>query len=274
VARDGTLTVGGIRYAYLEQGSGPLVLFGHGLLAGREMFGAQIEALAGCYLCVSIDWPGHGESGHRPEGWTLDDLAEDAARIVVELGGAPACLVGLSQGSMIFTRMALARPELVRALVLIGTSAGPEDPDVAAEYRALADILSEGSEEERGNIVPIVQQILHSPSWLESEPEAAERECERLLALDRRVLRLAAEAAIGRDGVLERLHAISAPTLVVVGEEDVATTPEEARIVHEAIAGSELVTITGAGHHCAVDNPAAVTDALARFLEGVLRRSA
>jgi pimeloyl-ACP methyl ester carboxylesterase len=274
VADDGRLTVRGTPYAYLERGSGPLVLFGHGLLAGREMFRAQIDALAGNYRCVSIDWPGHGDSGHRAEGWTLYDLAEDTVEIVARLGGGPACLVGLSQGSMIFTRLALARPELVRALVVIGTSARPEDPAVAAEYHALAEILSDGTDEERANILPIVQQLLHSTAWLDSEPEAAERERERVLAFDRRGIRLAAEAAIDRDDVLDRLGEISAPTLVVVGDEDFATTPEEARAVHGAIDGSELVVIPGAGHHCAVDNPAAVSEALTGFLAGAVTRSA
>lgn len=266
MARDGSLIIGSVSYAYLEEGAGPLVLFGHGLLSGREMFRAQIDALSGGYRCVSIDWPGHGDSGHRPEGWTLYDLAEDAAAIVDELGAGPAILVGLSQGSMIFTRLALVRPDMVEALVLLGTSGRPEDPDVAEEYRALAEILHAGSEEERANILPIVQQLLHSPAWLDEEPEEAERERARILSLDRRGLRLAAMAALGRDDVVDRLHTITAPTLVVVGEDDAATTPEEARLVHDAIPGSELVVIPRAGHHCAVDNSPAVTEALASFL--------
>ena len=261
-----TVTVRGTRYAFLDEGSGPLVLFGHGLLGGREMFRHQIDSLRDRYRCVSLDWPGHGESGYRAEGWTVYDLAEDAAAIVEELGAERAVLVGLSQGSVIFTRLALARPELVDRLVLIGTSARAENPDIAAGYHRLADILYGGTDEEREELMPLIQQLLHSQEWLEAEPEAAARERTRMLALDREGLQLAAQAAIDRDDVLDRLGEISAPTLVVVGEDDVVAPAHDARLAHKGIRGSELVIIPRAGHHCTGDNPGAVTDALMEFL--------
>src|SRR3954452_11106083 len=94
--------VNGVPYAYVDEGSGPLVLFGHGLLANKEMFRAQIDALRGRYRCVSIDWPGHGASGWRVGGFTFDDMVEDTVTLLRVLGQVPAVLVGLSQGGMVF----------------------------------------------------------------------------------------------------------------------------------------------------------------------------
>lgn len=54
-------TVNATRYAYVDEGEGDLLLFGHGLLASKKMFRAN-EALKDRCRCESIDWPGHGES--------------------------------------------------------------------------------------------------------------------------------------------------------------------------------------------------------------------
>jgi len=67
----------GTSYAYDEVGSGPPIVFGHGLLASRAMFRAQMEALGDRYRCVSIDWPGYGDSGFREGGWTMHDMVDD-----------------------------------------------------------------------------------------------------------------------------------------------------------------------------------------------------
>jgi pimeloyl-ACP methyl ester carboxylesterase len=87
-----------------------MVVFGHGLLAGREMFRPQIDALKHRYRCVSVDWPGHGDTGFRSDGWTMWDMGRDAAALVEHLGEEQAVFAGLSQGGMAFMRLALERP--------------------------------------------------------------------------------------------------------------------------------------------------------------------
>src|SRR6478609_4404658 len=129
-----TIDVNGVPYAYVDEGSGPLVLFGHGLLANKEMFRAQIDALRDRYRCVSVDWPAHGQSGWRTGGFTFADLVSDTAALLGALGETPAVLVGLSQGAMVFMRLAYRHPELVRGLVLMDTTAGPEDPEALPAY--------------------------------------------------------------------------------------------------------------------------------------------
>jgi 3-oxoadipate enol-lactonase len=264
-----TTTVNGTDYAYIDEGDGPLVLFGHGLLASKEMFRAQIDALRSRYRCVSIDWPGHAESGFREGGWDFYDLGEDAVELVRKLGAERAVFAGLSQGGMIFMRMALRHPELVQALILLDTSAGPEDPATVDGYRQMAELLRTGDDAARERTVDVSQQILYGQTWRDANPEGVQHERELMLAHDREGIYLACQAVFDRDDVLEEVSAITAPAMIIVGEEDTATPPERARELHGAIEGSELVLIPGAGHHSPIENPSPVTEAIERFLARV-----
>jgi pimeloyl-ACP methyl ester carboxylesterase len=74
---------------------------------------------------------------------------------------------------------------------------------------------------------------------------------------------------IERAGVVDELARITCPTLVLVGEEDVATVPAKSERIRDLIAGATLVRIPEAGHSSSVEQPAAVTAALAAFLQQV-----
>ena len=262
-------TVNATSYAYVDEGSGPLVVFGHGLLAGREMFRAQIDALRDRYRCVSVDWPGHGDTGFAPGGWSLWDLGRDAAELVAQLGGERPVYAGLSQGGMAFMRLAMERPEAVGALILMDTSAGPEDPDALPTYEQLAEGLLHGDEATRSALMDTVQTVLFGAPWRAREPEGVAMEKAHMLAHDRQGQYLAARAVFDRDDVTARLGEIAVPTLVLCGTEDVATRPEQSRALAEGIPGAELEWIGGAGHHSPIEEPAAVTRALEAFLARV-----
>jgi len=170
---------------------------------------------------------------------------------------------------MVFIRLAPSHPDVVRALILLDTSAGPENPETIDGYRQLATGMRDGSDEQRAEIVPVVQSILYGQTWLNADPEGAAHERDLMLGHDREGLYLACQAVFDRDDVSDRLGEISAPTLVICGEEDVATPPELSRALAEGIAGAELVMIPRAGHHSSLENPAPVTEAIERFLERV-----
>jgi pimeloyl-ACP methyl ester carboxylesterase len=261
--------IGATRYAYTDAGEGPLLLFGHGLLASKAMFAAQIDALRDRYRCVSVDWPGHHESGFDPDGFTFYDLAEDVVGLVEALGADRAVLIGLSQGGMIFMRTALAHPEVVAGLALLDTSAGPEDAERLPQYEQLATVLRDGDEGPRAAAVEIASQILYGPTWREANPHDLAHEKGLILSHDREGIYLAARAVFDRDDVRGRLSEIEVPTVVLCGEDDSATPPEEAREICAGIRGAELTMIPGAGHHSAIESPAAVTAALESFLSSL-----
>jgi pimeloyl-ACP methyl ester carboxylesterase len=267
-------TVAGTRYAYLDEGSGPLVLFGHGLFAGKEMFAAQIDALRDRWRCVALDWPGHGASG-APEAWTFDDMADVAVALLDELGEERAVLAGLSQGAMVFMRLAIRHPERVAALILMSTSARAPAPEDKDAILGLVEALRVGSDAERRALArDVLGKLLLGRSWPAAQPEAAAEALEIALAQDPDRMVGAARAIAAREDVLDALGAVRAPTLVLVGEEDVPTPVPEAEAIAAAVPGAELVRIPRAGHHAPVENPEDTTAAIEAFLTRVAAGSA
>jgi 3-oxoadipate enol-lactonase len=263
------IDVNGVPYAYSDEGSGPLVLFGHGLMANKGMFRAQIDALRDRYRCVSLDWPGHGESSWRAGGFTLDDLAADTAAILGAFGQVPATLVGLSQGAMVFLRLAVAHPELVRGLVLLDTTAGPENPQSLPAYEQLAVMMRDGDDVARGQAVAAASTVLFGERWRTERPDLLALEQQLMLQITRDGGYLAARAVFDRDDFSARLPEIAAPTLVLTGEDDVATPPELGRLLAASIPGARFELIPAAGHHAAIENPGAVTAEIELFLAGL-----
>ena len=262
-----TLTVSGQPYAYSDCGSGPVILFGHGLSCDRHLFDAQIDALSDRYRCVSVDWPGHGESGYRPGGWSLDDLASDTIELIDALGSGPVTLVGLSQGGMIFMRVAARRPDLVDALVLLDTSARAEEPERAEMVLANAARIAVADDAERLEFYrDLALPAFYTRAWLDANPEAAEHELRLRMSHDCTGYALAVHAVATRPAVHELAASVTAPTLIIVGELDSLTPVDHARELHDLIDGSRLAVVPGSGHHTPVEQPFIVTNLLQSFL--------
>jgi len=79
----------------------------------------------------------------------------------------------------------------------------------------------------------------------------------------------AVQGVIDRQGVYDQIDRITAPTLIIVGDQDVATPPDKSRRIHARIRNSTLVVIPGAGHTSTVEEPDAVNAALRRFLDAL-----
>jgi pimeloyl-ACP methyl ester carboxylesterase len=249
-------------------GNGPPVLFCHGLLWDTRLFAPQVDALRGRHRCIAWDHRGQGRSEVTEGGYDMDTLAADAAALIERLGVAPVHFVGLSMGGFVGLRLAIRRPELLRSLVLIDTSAGPEAPANVPRYRLLNFIARWFGFRP---VVDRVMPILFGHSFLADPARAAQRAefRARLLALDRIGTPRAVRGVIERAGVADQLHCIRTPTLVLVGEEDVATPPDKSVALATGIAGARLLRIPNAGHTSTLEQPAAVNAALAQFLAAI-----
>jgi pimeloyl-ACP methyl ester carboxylesterase len=262
-----TQEIAGIRYSYLDEGSGPLILFGHGLFDHKEIFRDQINTLKGSYRCVAVDQPGHSGADFHREGWTMDDMAEEAAELVRKLGHDKAVFVGLSQGAMVYIRLAAKYPEMVAGLVLMDTSAGPEPVDEVGTYYAWSRILRDGPEEEiYSRALPKYQLVLYGKHFLVNRPEDAKKEADILLGHDKEGLWQATVTVFERTPIYHLLPKIKAPTLIICGEEDAGTVVARSEEIQRSITGSELVVIPEAGHHAPLENPKPVTEAVVHFM--------
>ncbi len=102
-----------------EGGSGPLILFFHGITANGAVFTPMMARFSDRFTVVAVDQRGHGLSDKPASGYEADDFAEDIAALIRKLDKGPVILVGHSLGSRNSVTAAAAHPELVRSVVAI-----------------------------------------------------------------------------------------------------------------------------------------------------------
>jgi pimeloyl-ACP methyl ester carboxylesterase len=261
--------VNGHNLYFEEHGSGAqTIVFAHGLLWSGRMFEAQVNALKGRYRCITFDFPGQGRSEVTARGYDMDSLAADVAILLKDLNATPCHFAGLSMGGFVAMRMGIHYPELVRSLILMETSADPEPPENIPKYKLLGLISRWLSVR---LIAGRTMQIMFGQTFLNDPARQEQREQWRgyLLANNQTGIARALRGVIEREGVYEKLGKIQVPTLVIVGEQDVATVPAKAERIQAAIPGARLVRIPNAGHTSTVEEPGAVTRAIEDFLVGV-----
>lgn len=260
------LSIRGVQLYYEDTGGpGEPIIFSHGLLWNSRLFSQQVEALKRRYRCICYDHRGQGQSTAPPGGdIDLRTVYEDAVAFIQALGLAPCHFVGLSMGGFVGLRVAARHPELLRSLVLLDTSAGSESLWNLSRYwlvTATAHWLG---------LRPVVDRIMSiyfGQTFLKDPARAAERdELKRQLMQNPRDVWRAMYGVITRRGVTEELSRILTPTLILVGEEDVATTPEMADLLYTRIRGSRLVKLANVGHMCNLEQPELVSAAIHCFL--------
>jgi pimeloyl-ACP methyl ester carboxylesterase len=240
------------------------VVFLHGTLSGKESFEESLTMLRSRYRCVAVDWPGHGESGYDPTGWTADDLVSAIPAVVEGLGETTAVLVGLSQGGAIATRAAIRYPHLVRGLVIINAAPDPPGPEAVDALAKIGRVLQEGDEASRREAAAGLMQIFHAPGWVESHAEAADRELQQILGHPREAMVHVTRLPATYESIVGQLGEISCPTLVLWGERD----PRSARgpEMVEAIPDAELTVIPNAGHLATLEAAEEIGEEVAGFL--------
>ncbi len=265
-----TLELDGMSLFYEDTGpgsTGETIAFSHGLLWGSELFAPQIAALRARYRCIAWDHRGQGRSGadHRTcIGMEL--VWQDAVQLIEKLVGGPVHFCGLSMGGFVAMRMAARRPDLVRSLILLETSSDPEPLDNIARYRMLTRVTKLlGPKIIKNKVAP----IMLGKTILGDRARRTELAGFVDLMSRRRDIWRAVNGVIDRGGVHHELGRIAVPTLVVVGDEDLATPLPKAERIAGAIAGARLVTIPRAGHSSPVEEPALVTAAIEQFLQAL-----
>jgi pimeloyl-ACP methyl ester carboxylesterase len=253
--------VNGQRLYYEDTGgSGPPVIFSHGLFMDHEMFAPQVEALKGRYRVITWDERGHGgTSGPELKPFTYYDSADDLAALLAHLGIERAVLAGMSQGGFLSLRAALTHPEIVKALVLIDTQAGREDPQAMAGYRMLVEgWLANGLPDSTADFM---ENVILGVGWSGAEYWKAKW---RQTAPHDVVGSM--DCLAHRDDITGRLKQIKVPALVIHGDADAAIALPLAEAMVRELPEAELVVVPGAGHAANLTHPDVVNPAIERFL--------
>ena len=245
-----------------------VLVFSHGLLMNHHMFDAQVAALSERYRCIAYDHRGQGQSQITEGGYDMETVAEDGSALIEALGLAPCHFAGLSMGGFVGMRLAARRPELLKSLILMETSADPEPAENVPKYNRMNFVAKWFG---LRWVVNPVMAILFGKSFMSDPARANDRDTwkKRILSNDRTGITKAVVGVFTRKSVYDELANINLPTLIIVGEEDTATVPAKAERINGAIKDSKLVYIAKAGHSSSVEEPAAITATLEKFLSGL-----
>ncbi len=260
----------GLYYTEMGRRGGEVVIFSHGLLFDHTMFEHQMATLAEVgYHVFGFDWRGQGRSiaAGDEEAYSFESLAEDAYGLLQYLEIARCHWVGLSMGAMVAFHLYFKQPELFRSLTLLDTSADPEPPEHLPRYQQLVQTYKAF-----GPVPPLIEaleQVFFSPTFRQRDPQGQERWNKVIAANPRENMELICSGVFSRPSVTERLDEIKVPTLIMVGEHDVATSPDHSETMHQRISGSKLVTIPNAGHSSTVEQPEFISHELLIFLKGM-----
>jgi len=260
------IKVNGANIYYEEQGSGKeTIFFSHGLLWSTKLYENQVAELKKHYRCITFDFRGQGQSEVTDSGYDMETLCEDAVALIKALNGAPCHFAGLSMGGFVGMRIAARYPELLKSLILLETSSDPEPKENLGKYRLLNFIARYlGLGILTGQVMPIMfgKKFLNDPLRKSLKQEMIAR-----LAGNNRIgITRAIKGVIERNGVYEEIKKIKTPTLIIVGDQDVATVPAKSERIHGQISGSKLVVIPGAGHTATIEEPVAVNKTIIDFL--------
>ena len=245
---ESSIRVGAIDMAWEEHGQGepPFVLV-HGFTGGRVDFADHLATLASDRRVLAPDHRGHGGSTNTEDeqSYDLDILAADLAGFLDATVGAPADVLGHSMGGMVALRLALARPDLVRSLVLMDTAAESLDiPMPPSQMVALAREHGVRRLLEVGAANSPERQLLREKKgkdWIARDSEA------RLPNLDAAAFFALAPMVFDGENLLGRVGEIHVPTTVLVGSLDGPFVGPSERLA-ETIPGARLRVIEGAYH--------------------------
>ncbi|HTX25806.1 MAG TPA: alpha/beta hydrolase [Streptosporangiaceae bacterium] len=259
--------VNGIEISYSDSGGeGPAVVLSHGFLMDHTMFDQQASTLAPHYRVITWDQRGHGDTRATGE-FTYWDSAADVLGLLDQLGVERAVLAGMSQGGFLSLRAALTAPERVRALVLIDSQAGQEDPAAAPAYEQMHQVWLDNGP---GPVQEAVASIILGPGrwddwyakWNQQYAEWAPDDLDQLTWPFR--------CLMDRDDITGRLAGITCPALIVHGTADAAIPMTRAEAVRAGLGGPvTLVAVDGAPHASNVTHPDEVNQAILGFLGGL-----
>jgi 2-succinyl-6-hydroxy-2,4-cyclohexadiene-1-carboxylate synthase len=244
-------------------GHGPRIVLVHGFTQTGRSWGALAEDLAADHEVVLVDGPGHGGSAS-----VVADLVTGAE--LLGAAGGPGTYVGYSMGGRLALHLALAQPDLVPALVLIGATPGIEDPAVRAQRRAADEALAAGLE--RDGLDAFLAGWLAQPLFASLPAEAAALDDRRRNTVAGLASSLRSAGTGTQEPLWDRLGELHMPVLLLTGEHDERFGTIGRRMAAEIGDNATWATVPDAGHAAHLEQPGSVLTTLRAWLDAFSRR--
>ena len=252
------ITNNGYEIGYMEAGDGeetPIV-FLHGVGSDKSAWRPQLAHFSKSCRAIAFDYPGYGDSDPAPGGTTRDDYASAIISAMHELGIERAHVCGLSLGGVVAIAMYHADEERCASLILADTFA------VHPEGRAIYERSVAGSRDLGAMAEARVDVLLAQPA----DPKVRREVVDTMSRIDPGAYRIGAEAVWLADQ-RDRAGEIRAPSLVIVGDQDLITPIDLSNELVDLIPDARMQVIAGAGHLANLEQPDAFNAALEEFID-------
>jgi 3-oxoadipate enol-lactonase len=257
---------GDAEIVYRVLGDGPPVVLLHPFPANHEFWLPVAQALSSRYRVILPDLRGHGGSGVGEGPANMEKHAADIARVMDDADVGRATLVGVSIGGYVLFEFWRRHRGRVAALGLCNTKAPADSAEArAGRLQAASDVLERGTEPFFESMIP----RLLGKSTREMRPDLVSGALAMMRKMSPEDVAQVQRGMAERPDSVDTLKTIHVPTLLVTGEEDVLTGVNEAELMRQHIAGSQLRVIPKAGHYSPWEQPQEVGRLLRQFLERV-----
>lgn len=266
--------VNGTTLYYTAVGTGPVCLVMHGGLGFDHTIYRDFDRLGDRLRLVYYDHRGNGRSARPPlSTLTLPQLADDAAALADRLDAQRVFVIGHSYGGFVAQEFAVRHPDRLAGVVLVDTAPGgpgrtdrPADlvgPPLPAELAAAMNSTPPSDEMFGLGVRQLLHYYLHR-----LDPAAAAARLDGVIFSAATMTR--SMQLLGSWSVIDRLAAVTAPALVLVGRHDVVTPPAQARRIAREIAGAQCVEFAESGHFPWWEEPAEFFGVVGAWLDRVL----
>ena len=236
----------------------PALVLSNSLGTTRGLWDPQVDALIARHRVVRYDHRGHGRSPVPPGPYSIAELGRDVLRMLDTLDLPSVSFCGTSLGGMVGMWLASHASDRIESLIVLCSAAHLPPPD--AWYARAALVRAEGT----AAVAEAVAARWFTEAFRRDHPEVVDRHVDGLRATDAEGYAACCEA-IGDMDLREDLGRIVAPTLVIAGRDDPATTVTDASVIAERVSGARL-TVVDAAHLANVERADLVTDVMTEHL--------
>lgn len=243
--------------AYDIQGKGPVVVLITGANLDRRMWARETEWLAPAHTVVRYDLRAHGQSSVPKAAFShVGDLFE----LVDELEIRKATLIGLSAGATTALDAVLQAPDRFDRMVLAGPAISGYVPKEMPAFFGDLMVALKAADYKKASDVLLATPIFAAPPESQALVRQMVTENDRLWTVPRELMKPPARPAV------DQLENVKVPTLVLVGEKDVAASHEQAQLLAKRVPGARLIVVPGGGHLLNLTSPNEFKAAVAGFL--------
>ncbi|WP_285768442.1 alpha/beta fold hydrolase [Peribacillus sp. SI8-4] len=247
-----------------ERGAGESLILIHGVGLDLRMWERQVEDLSKHYHVIVYDMVGHGGSLHPPGPYVLTQFVEQLAELADYLKIESCHIVGFSMGGMVASAFALKYPQKIKTLTIMNAVANRTEEQRKAILKRVEEVERIGP---LATVEPAIQRWFN-PDFLNAQNEWVSQIRKRLETNDPASYLAAYRLFATADQELwPQIEQISVPTQIITGQQDMGSSPEMAKQMHEKIVDSEMMIVRDMKHMLPIEGAQIVNEAIRSFID-------